>query len=188
MAWADLQSRPAWVSLTQSTINLSGFGNDMGAKKIINLAMPTAGIDAATKEYVDGLVTDIAALTAVVDRLSLSPAAGDTRFWNSLRREQAGSGTSLVFWYYIPTAYIVGGVGGTVFSLSGTDYYLPRLIHSTTTVDPTFAFSNGPISGSTPGFKVTLPGSTSTDSGDWRQVLLINIRGVGFVWRSFSSS
>ncbi len=43
---------PAWLTAigsTQASINLSGFDNDMGSKRILNVATPTASTDAATK-------------------------------------------------------------------------------------------------------------------------------------------
>jgi hypothetical protein len=138
------------------------------------------------KTDVAKLKTDLTALTSLVNKLSTAPAFDNVNFWNSLRREQAGSGSSLTFLYYIPTAYIVGGTGGRVFVLDGVEYFLPRLTTSSTTIDPTFTFSNLNFSGSNPGFKVTLPGTASTDTPAWRQFLLNSLRGVGYVWHRFS--
>jgi hypothetical protein len=158
----------------------------MGSKRILNVATPTASTDAATKAYVDNLQTTITSLTSIVNKLSTAPASGNVNFWNSLRREKAGSGTTLAFLYYIPTAYIVGGTGATVYVISGVEYYLPLLQHSTITIDPTFSFSSLPLSSSNPGYQVFLPGASSTDTTAWRQVLLDRIKDAGFVWRRFS--
>jgi hypothetical protein len=60
---------PAWltdIGSTQVSIKLSGFDNDMGSKRIRNVATPTASTDAATKAYVDTLRADYTALVASV--------------------------------------------------------------------------------------------------------------------------
>ena len=62
LGMVDIQNRPACVSSTQYVINLSGFNNDMGSKRILNVATPTMGTDAATKANVDFLKADIAKL------------------------------------------------------------------------------------------------------------------------------
>ena len=180
---------PAWltnIGSTQASIKLSGFDNDMGSKRILNVATPTASTDAATKAYVDNLQTIITSMTSIVNKLSTAPASGNVNFWNSLRREKAGSGTTLVYLYYIPSAYIVGGTGGTLYVTSGVEYYLPMLQHSTITIDPTFTFNTLPLSSSNSGYQVFLPGNASSDTNAWRQVLLDRIRNAGFVWRRFS--
>jgi hypothetical protein len=180
---------PSWltdIGSTQVSIKLSGFDNDMGSKRILNVATPTASTDAATKAYVDNLQTTITSLTSIVNKLSTAPASGNVNFWNSLRREKSGSGTTLAFLYYIPTAYIVGGTGAAVYVISGVEYYLPLLQHSTITIDPTFSFSSLPLSSSNAGYQVFLPGASSTDTTEWRQVLLDRIKDAGFVWRRFS--
>ena len=158
----------------------------MGSKRILNVATPTASTDAATKAYVDNLQTTITSLTSIVNKLSTAPAFDNTLFWNSLRREKAGPGTTLVYLYYIPSAYIVGGTGGTLYVLSGVEYYLLMLQHSTITIDPTFTFNTLPLSSSNSGYQVFLPGNASSDTTAWRQVLLDRIRNAGFVWRRFS--
>jgi len=158
----------------------------MSNKRIINVATPTASTDAATKAYVDNLQNTITSLTSIVNKLSTAPAFDNTLFWNSLRREKAGSGTTLVFLYYIPTAYIVGGTGATVYNLSGVEYYLPMLQYSNITIDPTFTFNSLPLSSSNSGYQLFSPGASSSDTTAWRQVLLNKIIDDGFVWRRFN--
>ena len=136
----------------------------MGSKRVLNVATPTAITDAATKAYVDSLQTPIASLASIVNKLSTAPAFDNTNFWNSLRREKSGSGTTLVFVYYISAAYIVGGTVGTVYTLSGVEYYLPKLTYSSITVDPTFSFSTLPLFNGNSGYQVFLPGASSTDT------------------------
>jgi len=119
---------PAWlthIGSTQVSIKLSGFDNEMGSKRILNVAKPTARTDAATKACVDNRVSTIASLTSIVDKLSTAPASGNVNFWISLRRKKSGSGTTLTFLYYIPTAYIDGETGGgacTSYPASNTIY------------------------------------------------------------------
>ena len=74
---------PAWltdIGSTQASIKLSGFDNDMGSKRILNVATPTASTDAATKAYVDNLQTTITSLTSIVNKLSTAPAFDNTLF------------------------------------------------------------------------------------------------------------
>ncbi len=179
---------PDWltaIGTTQASVKLGGFENDMTNKRIINVATPTASTDAATKAYADSLVVNLANLTSIVNKLSTAPASDNANFWNSLRREKTGTTTTLVFLYYIPTAYIVGGTA-TKITLSGVEYYMPRLTHSTITIDPTFTFATSPLSTGAAGYEVILPGASSTDTTAWRQFLLNNISSAGFVWRRFS--
>jgi hypothetical protein len=88
--------------------------------------------------------------------------------------------------YFIPTAYIVGGIGATVYNLSDVEYYFPMRQHSNITVDPTFIFNSLPLSSSNSGYQVFSPGSSSSDTTAWRQVLVDKIINVGFVCRCFS--
>jgi len=69
----------------------------MGSKRILNVATPTASTDAATKAYVNNLVSTIASLTSIVNKPSTAPASGNINFWSSLRRENSGCGTTLAF-------------------------------------------------------------------------------------------
>ena len=153
------------IGSMQASIKLGGFeNNDMSNKRIINVATPTASTDVATKASVDNLQTTIFYLTSIVNKISTAPAFENTLFWDSFRREKAGSGTTLVFLCFIPTAYILGGTGAAVYNLSGVEYYLPMLQHSNITVDPTFTFHSLPLSSSISGYQVFLPGSSSSDT------------------------
>jgi len=167
-------------------------GTDFTAERLIyneNLIDLTSADCEVLKTDVAKLKTDYTALLSIVNKLSTAPAANNTTFWNSLRRERLGTydgSSNDVYMYYIPTAYIVGDSSPTKITLSGVDYYMPRLTASSISIDPTFAFGVTPLSTSGAGYTVYSPGSTSTDPIEWRQVLLNSIKNAGFVWRRFS--
>jgi hypothetical protein len=167
-------------------------GTDFTAERLIyneNLIDLTSADCEVLKTDVAKLKTDYAALLSIVNKLSTAPVANNTTFWNSLRRERLGTydgSSNDVYMYYIPTAYIVGDSSPTKITLSGVDYYMPRLTASSISIDPTFAFGVTPLSTSGAGYTVYSPGSTSTDPIEWRQVLLNSIKNTGFIWRRFS--
>ena len=161
----------------------------MGAKRILNVAKPTASTDAATKACVDNLQTIITSLTSIVNKLLSARATNNTTFWNSLRCERLGTydgSSNDVYMYFIPTTYIVGDSFPTILTLSGVDYYMPRLMASSISVDPSFTFGVTPLGTWGTGYTVYFPGLSSTDPVEWSQYLLDIINSAGFVRHRFS--
>ncbi len=95
-------------------------------KTVVN---PKASDVTTLKTDVTNLKTDYAALLSIVNKLSMAPAADNTTFWNSLRRERSGTCSYSyddTYMYFIPTAYIVGDYFPATITLSGVEYYMPR--------------------------------------------------------------
>jgi hypothetical protein len=127
-------------------------GTDFTAKRLIyneNLIDLTSLDCELLKTDVAKLKTDYATLLSIVNRLPTAPATNNTTFWNSQRRERLGiydGSSNDVYMYYNPTAYIVGNSSPTKITLSGVDYYRPRLTSSSISIDPTFAVGFTPLS------------------------------------------
>ena len=77
--------------------------------------------------------------------------------------------------YYILTAYIVGDNFPTIITLSGVDYYMPRLMASSISVYPAFSFGVTPLGTWGASYTVYSPGSSSIDPIERRQYLLDNM-------------
>ncbi len=82
-------------------------------------------------------------------------------------------------YYYIPAAYIVGGMGWTVFFLFGVEYFMPRLAYSLTMINPTFAFAAAQLSTGAVRYTFALRGASNTDIAARMNVILSGIEGVG---------
>jgi hypothetical protein len=82
------------------------------------------------------LKNDLAALTTIVNKMNASPLPTQVSFWNSIRRESVGSGTTLEYLYFIPSTYISGGTGFYWAATNGLTYCLVRLQASNITSTP----------------------------------------------------
>ena len=140
---------------------------DMNSKKITEVGTPTAGTDAATKNYVDDKVdSTIGTLTFAGDTAPSNPTSGDRWFDTSL-------GRSFVY-YNDPTgdSYWVDAAPQLDSSTSGSNYTLPAATASSLggiKVGTNLSIANGVLSAA---------GTSGVADGDKGEVTVSNSGGT----------